>query len=65
MPRMQAARPQQASDYAKPQQRPAHHEPQVAHAPRRQPAGQPMQQPRAESEDDQYEIPAFLRRQAN
>jgi cell division protein FtsZ len=48
------------SEYAKRPQRPAHteqprHAPQVANAPRRP----------AALDDDQYEIPAFLRRQAN
>jgi cell division protein FtsZ len=48
------------SEYARKPQRPAQpeqprHAPQVANAPRRGPA----------IDDDQYEIPAFLRRQAN
>ncbi len=48
------------SEYAKRPQRPVHpeqarHAPQVANAPRRGPS----------IDDDQYEIPAFLRRQAN
>ncbi len=46
--------PEAMREFAKPQ-RVAKHQPHVANAPRR-----PQQ-----SEDDQYEIPAFLRRQAN
>ncbi len=57
-----AAAPQPVSEFAKqrpvePQPQPQpRHQPQVAAAPRR--AGPAM-------EEDQYEIPAFLRRQAN
>ncbi len=50
------------SEFAKPE-RPAQHESQVTHAPRRQVAGAP--QPQIDAEEDQYEIPAFLRRQSS
>ena len=59
----QAAAPVHASEYAK-RPRPAQHESQVAHAPRRMVAGSAASQPHADA-DDEYEIPAFLRRQSN
>ncbi|MEO1200590.1 MAG: cell division protein FtsZ [Pseudomonadota bacterium] len=46
--------PEAMREFAKPV-RPAKHQPQVTNAPRKAP----------QSEEDQYEIPAFLRRQAN
>jgi len=60
-PSVVAAQPvEPVSEYAKRPQRPAQpeqprHQPQVANAPRRGPA----------VDEDQYDIPAFLRRQAN
>lgn len=51
------------SEFAKPA-RPAQYESQVAHAPRRVAAGAAAAPARSEA-DDEYEIPAFLRRQSN
>ncbi|MCB1479598.1 MAG: cell division protein FtsZ, partial [Rhodobiaceae bacterium] len=58
-----AAAPAPASEYAK-RPRPVQHESQVTHAPRRMVAGSAAPQAHVEA-DDEYEIPAFLRRQSN
>jgi cell division protein FtsZ len=68
-PRLQPAQPREAKlrQPAPEARRPATQDPQL-YAPRRgqlDEHGRPAPQPRAAQEEDQLEIPAFLRRQAN
>lgn len=68
-PRLQPAQPREAKlrQPAPETRRPATQDPQL-YAPRRgqlDEHGRPTAQPRAVQEEDQLEIPAFLRRQAN